>query len=541
MEIHRDPAKEVERAEPEATVGAWKERAWRLAVGLAIPILFVVYLTGIGDNPPGYYVDESGLSYNAYLVSQTGAGEFGDRFPIYFQLYTGGFTQYSNPTQIYILAAVYKLFGPGILISRVTAATCVFLACVLLGLLASRMTGNRIIGVLVGSSALALPWLFEVGRLVLETFFYPLAVVLFLLACHRVYRKTNWHWTDIFAIAACLALLTYSYTIGRLFGPLMALGLVLLINNRKGLISVAATWALYGVSLVPLAVYMIRNLDLTARFRLLSYIKPESSFGEILVTFIGRYLEDINPKTMLFVGDVNPRHHIQDALGSIFICTFVLALIGLIIVAAKRRHDRWWRFLAYGLAASVVPGALTVDAFHTLRMIPFPIFLLLFTIPPVDWLICGSASRLGQTSGLVDETNKHATDGSPAPIFNNWRLILAGFAALLFFVEAGYFHLQYYEHGPGRGYVFDAAYRAVYDQAVAQPDRPIYLEDGYWGPMYIHSLWYATLEGRATSEFVHLGYGERPPSGSVVISSEKDCGLCQVVSQEEIFMLYLAY
>ncbi len=70
-------------------------------------MLFAIYTFGIGHNPPGFYIDESALCYNAYLVATTGAGEFGPKWPLFFQIYTGGFTQYSNPTQIYLLTAVF--------------------------------------------------------------------------------------------------------------------------------------------------------------------------------------------------------------------------------------------------------------------------------------------------------------------------------------------------------------------------------------------------------------------------------------------------
>ena len=41
--------------------------------------------TAISHNPPGFYLDESATAYNAYLVSRTGAGEFGSRLPLLFQ------------------------------------------------------------------------------------------------------------------------------------------------------------------------------------------------------------------------------------------------------------------------------------------------------------------------------------------------------------------------------------------------------------------------------------------------------------------------
>jgi hypothetical protein len=113
-------------------------------------------------------------------------------------------------------------------------------------------------------------------------------------------------------------------------------------------------------------------------------------------------------------------------------------------------------------------------------------------------------------------------------------------AGLLLFgsLEAAYFHLKYYRHGDDRGYAFDQAYKPLYDQAVAQPLRPVYLVDGYWGPAYIHSFWYATLEGRDRREFVHQPYGKRPPPGSIVISTEQACTNCEMISRNGDFLLY---
>jgi hypothetical protein len=61
----------------------------------ALILLFSLYTWGITKNPPGFYLDESATAYNAYLVSRTGAGEFGPRFPVLFQEYA-----VSNPNYI---------------------------------------------------------------------------------------------------------------------------------------------------------------------------------------------------------------------------------------------------------------------------------------------------------------------------------------------------------------------------------------------------------------------------------------------------------
>ena len=222
---------------------------------VGIVVLFAIYTIGIRSNPPGFYLDESALCYNAYLLATTGAGEFGPKWPLFFQVYTGGFTQYSNPTQIYLLASVFWLFGPGILIARLLAAVSMFSSGLLLGRLGARLSGRRVIGIIAGALALITPWFFEVGRLALETFFYPMTIMLFLWAVYRAHRKEDWSWINVVAIALSLMLVTYSYTIGRVLGPLLAFGLISFAVNRKRILAVVATWAAFGVTLIPLYLF----------------------------------------------------------------------------------------------------------------------------------------------------------------------------------------------------------------------------------------------------------------------------------------------
>lgn len=503
-----------------------------------IVIGFLIYTFGISHNPPGFYLDESGLSYNAYLVAKTGAGEFGSRFPLFFQIYTGGFTQYANPTSIYLLALTFWVFGPGILTARLLAAVSVYAASLSLGALAARTSGRRSIGYIVGLTALATPWLFEVGRLMLETFFYPMAIVLFLWAVYRAQNKSRWAWSDCLLTALTLALLTYSYTIGRLLGPLLALGLLCFAVNRQRLLSIGKTWIIYGITLIPLLIFKLQNPELTTRFYLLTYIKPESATGEIIVNFIGRFLEDINPLTLLFKGDINQRHHMPDALGSFYFAAFILAVIGVIAIFFRHRRESWWWFILYGLLASAVPGALTVDKFHTLRMIAYPVFLLLLMVPALQWMLDRPEKAQQENEETEDAVPLKKKTASFGQNFRQWRRGLLVLLLVTTTVEASYFHWKYQREGGKRGYIFDEAYKQVYDDAVAQPRRPIYLVDNYWGPAYMHSFWYATLEKRNISEFVHQPYGLIPPPGVVVISTELNCTNCEIIERSGDYLLY---
>jgi hypothetical protein len=87
---------------------------------------------------------------------------------------------------------------------------------------------------------------------------------------------------------------------------------------------------------------------------------------------------------------------------------------------------------------------------------------------------------------------------------------------------------------------FDVVYKSAYDAAVRQPVRPIYLEDGKGGPAYIHALWYATVEKRSRSEFVHLAPGAKAPAGKVVISTAENCQGCETLMTAGIYRVYKA-
>src|SRR5438046_8812257 len=54
------------------------------AIALGFVLLFLFYVDGLAANPPGFYVDESAIAYNAYCIAKTGKNEFGTRLPLFF-------------------------------------------------------------------------------------------------------------------------------------------------------------------------------------------------------------------------------------------------------------------------------------------------------------------------------------------------------------------------------------------------------------------------------------------------------------------------
>lgn len=508
-----------------------------------IALLFFGYTSGLSHNPPGFYVDESAIAYNAYLVSRTGAGEFGPHFPLYFQMFTEGFTQYVSPTQVYLLALVFRFVPPSILVARTFSAFWVFAACLLLGLLAKRISGRLTIGLIVAVTALLTPWFFDIRGLVFEPHVVPFAVTVFLVAVWYAQTKENWNWRIIAGLVGTLALLTYCYTSGRVLGGLLAVGLLLFATTKRRLIAVIIVWLCYALTLIPIFVFNRQHPEaLLRRLYEISYIRPGVPWRDIASEFVRRYLEDQSLYPLLLLGDHHPRHHVQGSGGAIFFATFILAMIGLFFVLARGWREPWWRFVLYGLAVSVVPGAITDWPFHQLRLMSYAVFLLLLTVPALEWLLAPEARKMSRRPSSAEiSSNQSSQSLVPAGGVSCWVrlgilfLLLAGTV-----IQAVRYQTILRRDGPKREFEFDVPYKAAYDAAVAQPSRPIYLQDGKWGPCYIDAMWYATIEGRPKSEFVHLPDRGRSPHGSIVISSADNCQNCQIIKRSGVYLLYRA-
>lgn len=495
-------------------VASLRNRKWLWVLLLMIAI-GAVYFANVRHNPPGYYIDESSISYNAYTLSQTGRDEFGQPWPLYFR----AFGDYKNPVYIYLLAGIYRVTGPSIAAARLLSAACGFLAALGLGLLAkriSKLSGSRDVGVLVAVMALLTPWLFEMSRVVLEVALYPLVIVGFLLCAHWASTKARWSWREAACLAATLALVTYTYSIGRLVGPLFALGLVIF-ASRERRAGIVTTWVLYAVSLIPLVVFQRRHPGaLSARFSLISYLEPPYVSADNAWEFVKHYFGNLNPWRLLVTGDPN-LEQIAHLYGSplLLAATGILAVIGLVLIFRQQSHQAWWRFVLFCLAASVVPASLTKEYVHMLRLAPLPVFLLVLTIPALTWLRINSVRR---------------------------REVLAVLVVLIFVQGFAFFwRFEASARSPKRLRQFDNGYPTqIFDPALSNTERPIYLADALAIPGYIQAYWYSTLRGIAPANFHRLAPDQPAPDGALVISTEENCPRCRIIATSQFYTLYVA-
>lgn len=475
---------------------------------LAVSLLVAVaYFTEVGKNPPGFFIDEASIAYNANTLAQTGVDEHGRRLPLYFR----AFGEYKNPVYIYVLAAVFKFTGPSILAARILSAVAGLSAALLLGLLATRLAQRRDAGLVVFSVALLTPWLFEISRLVFEVSLFPALLSGFLLLLYEASKRTHWSWRIALGLGLLLGLMTYTYAIGRLLAPLFALGLGLFCTRRRWR-GVVLTGLVFGVMLLPLAAFTVRNRSaLVERYKFVTYVKPGDTQTQIALRFGQNYLGSFSPRSWLVNGDPEPRHHLP-GMGSLLVGMVILAVLGIVLILPRCRREAWWRFILYGLAVSPIPASLTLDHFHTLRLIALPVFLLVLIAPATEFLLAGAGpqSRVG-------------------------RPLLAALL-LLTLLQGAFFQWQFHT-APPRVDAFDSYYPEVLDAALAQSERPIYLLDKT-PAAYMYAFWYATLRGLDLNNFQRSAREAPPPAGGVVISHELPCTNCEMILERGQFRVY---
>jgi hypothetical protein len=397
--------------------------------------------------------------------------------------------------------------GPGVAAARYLSATLGVLAALALGLLGVRVTGSRAAGLLTFLAALLTPWLFELSRVVVEVAAYPLAVALFLLSTRRAAGKVAWGVADSACVAGSLALVTYTYSTGRLFGPLLALGMALLLTARARALPVLTTWVLYGLALVPLYVYHRRNPEaLAKRFNYLTYVTPESGYAEDAWEFVKHFAGNLNPWRLLVTGDVNGYQIASvPGAGAVLFAAFALALFGAWLALKSARRDAWWRLFFYGLLASVVPASLTNDYFHMLRLAALPVFLVALCAPGLAWLV----ERRGKA--------------------------LVVFVVLVL-AQGAVFRWQFerYAGSPWRRHMYDADYPSrLLPAALAASPREVHLADSTSVPGYVQALWHGAALGLPPGTFVRLRADEPAPAGAVVVTTEDVRPRCRVLAESE--------
>ena len=477
-----------------------------LGVVLAV-VAFQLWVTP--SNPPGYHRDEAALSYNAYSIATTGRDEDGAVMPLFFRSYG----DYKSPLYPYLLAAVFRVSGPHKEVARAFSAILGAAAVLLLGLLATRLTGRAVVGVVVVVLAGLTPWLFELGRVALEVATQPLLLTLLLIVLHGSWRRRTWTAREGVLVGVLLSLLLYSYTGNRLLAPLLAAALAVFAGRERRRWLVAA-WATFAAFLLLLGSYALRHPGtITARYGATTIAREGHSHAWVVMQAVANWFHDIDPWFWATSGDPAPYVH-NGGYGSLFAAVVALAVVGVFIVLTRKRDDLWWRYVLVATLIAPIPAALTVDRHNAIRLAALPVLSIVLAVPALDAL-------------LVDPRR------SPLAAAVTAVLAVAVGVQFLQFLHA------YRVRGPARLVLFDAGVDPLLKQAFAT-DKTIYIDYDDRGAQ-TQARWHAAEDGVPVDRVQVLPDGGIPPRGSTVFGLFQECDyVCHKFAQWQQYWLATA-
>lgn len=471
------------------------------AAGVVLVLSFQLWVSP--HNPPGFLDDEAAFALNGYTLAHGLRDQGGARLPIFFP----SFGDYKDAAFSYALAPAIAVFGPSKAVARAVAAAFGLAAVALVGLIAYRRAGAGV-GLAAAFGAGLTPWLFQLGRLAVDTSMFPFTVALALLMTDVWARRTRRFLLPAVALGAALALVTYAYSAGRLLGVLLAAAL-LLFARAVPWRSLVVSLLSYCAFLTPLAIYGLRHgSGLTARYRETSIPTAGLSLPTIAWHAFVNYLHDLNPWHWVVSGDRKPYVDIWGT-PQLLAAVAALAAVGVVEILRSRPRDRFWSYVLVAYLLSPVPAALTVDRHQALRLSAMPLYVSVLAVP-------GLAAVMRLRRPLL-----HVVAA----------LLIAGSLA-----EWGVFVERYAHRGPGRGQAFEADVPRLVRRGLSLGGR-VYVDhdDAYSLTM---GRWYLVSHGLPAGRVVRLPDGGAPPVGSIVLGRTQPCDFaCVRLTDADTFWL----
>ncbi|MFH1742271.1 MAG: glycosyltransferase family 39 protein, partial [bacterium] len=268
------------------------------------------------DAPPGFFQDEAATGYDAYCLATSGENRHGQFLPVFFN----SFGDYEEGLHRYLIVPFIGLFGLSVWSVRVVSAVLGVGVVFVTYLLARQMYGG--LGALAAAAVAAItPWQIHLSRVAVRDILLPLVfgfgTYCILRALHEFSEQRRTSRSDILLTFGALfwALTWYTYTVARLFLPLMLLGFAIIFRNsiiqlwRMRPRIVAAACLCFVVVSLPLVIEYVCHPDqLGARMQVITVGGMETSLVSLstLVSMAKNYLPHFSPNHLFLKGDPNP-------------------------------------------------------------------------------------------------------------------------------------------------------------------------------------------------------------------------------------------
>ncbi|MBV8196085.1 MAG: hypothetical protein JOY80_11235 [Candidatus Dormibacteraeota bacterium] len=371
-----------------------------VALGAAAVARNVLALSTV---PPGLYVDESSIGYNAWAIAHYGVDEHGTPFPLYFE----AFGEYKNPIYIYALVPLTRLFGLSSAVERFPAAVFGAAALLFITLTAWRITRSLPITVFVLALGALTPWLVQESRVGFEvvSMLATLSVAVWCLADPPTTTPAR------FAVAGLFfALSIFAYSTARLEILLFGIAFAVAYGRSRApgwwrtLVVIIAGYGVLGVWA------LMHPGALTAEFNVVSIAADGAPLGTLIARFVTNYIGYFGPHFLFIDGDPYLRHNTGYA-GMLPAIAAPLLLLGLWALW-RRRAEPFARFTLFCILLAPVAASLTmyVGAPHALRgsvMLPFLFVVMIYGLDAARgllsrhrWVAALGATALALQGGL---------------------------------------------------------------------------------------------------------------------------------------------
>lgn len=325
----------------------------------------------ISSNPPGLYVDEAAIGYNAYSILKTGKDEYGKFMPLFFR----SFGVYTMPFYVYLSAIPIKLFGLSVFSVRFPSAFFGSISSVVIYFLSKQMFPNKqkyfyLIPVLVYAIT---PWSIFFSRGAYEAnlaLFFLLAAIFTQTVSFIKEKPFLLILSSIF-----YAVSSYTYQTERFLSPifLVLFSLYLWDFKQKNVISFIKT--VLPSFLLFLLIFLPQILLVNSgagRSRLNSLSIDDNKLRSVAL-----YSAYFSPRNLFFDPDPDRQRSYPD-LSVFYPWMAVFYFFGIYCLFLQKNGPTKKILIAF-LILSPVPAAITRDPFSTLRSLPlmFPLILII--------------------------------------------------------------------------------------------------------------------------------------------------------------------
>lgn len=350
--------------------------------------------------------DEISHGYNAYSVLKTGQDQWGQYLPIFnFRAYG----DYPTTLNLYLTIPFIYFLGLNAFSIRLPAAILSLLFTILIYLFARLIFKSRKLALITFIIASFSPWTFFPGRGVFQSnlaqFFLLLGIYFFIIKSNK---KIVW-----ILSALSLGLSMYSYHNTRLIAPLIAGLLIFIYRPTK----IKLLFFLFTFTLIALPSYInLFSPTSLARNRWVGIINPNSInlINESRRLFVGPQILNLalNNKAVYFVTEVisnfflflspipiffNGSQNYQFNLPNtplIFVFFLPFFYIGLFYCIKNIFKSNNFLFLMLGFLITLIPAALTVGDYPSIRLTITTPFIYIF-------IVCGLSIFTNKTKGYL--------------------------------------------------------------------------------------------------------------------------------------------